>query len=139
MFHVVTNAPNEYGGGISIFERRLEIHPLLENAKKTKVKALKDICRMRWKSDKLDSVDDKFFYVMYHCACELNHCPPNEPLANFQERDLITPLQCTEEELLIYSLNNIAFRCALSRFLSKISGPIRNTSVFGLRTIASVI
>jgi hypothetical protein len=54
------NAPNEYGGGIIILERKLEIHALLENAKRIKVKALKDICGMRWENDNLDSVGGKF-------------------------------------------------------------------------------
>jgi hypothetical protein len=40
LFHLVKNALHEYGGGIIILEWKLEIHPLLENAKKTKVKAL---------------------------------------------------------------------------------------------------
>jgi hypothetical protein len=39
----VKNASNEYGGGMIIFKRKLEIHPFLENAKKIKAKALKDI------------------------------------------------------------------------------------------------
>jgi hypothetical protein len=48
LFHVVKNAPNEYGSGIIILERKFEIHPLRENAKKTKVTIVKDICVMRW-------------------------------------------------------------------------------------------
>jgi hypothetical protein len=47
MFHVVKNAPNEHSGGITILERKLEIHLLLENAKKTEVKALKNIYGIR--------------------------------------------------------------------------------------------
>jgi hypothetical protein len=57
----VKNAPNEYGGGIITLQSKLEIHPLLGNAKKTKIKALKDICGMRWESDNLESVGGQFF------------------------------------------------------------------------------
>jgi hypothetical protein len=60
LFRVVKNAPNEYGDGIIILERKIEIHPLLENAKKTKLKALKYICDVRWESDNLGSVGRKF-------------------------------------------------------------------------------
>jgi hypothetical protein len=34
LFHVLKNAPNEYGGGIIIPEGKLEIHPLPDNPKK---------------------------------------------------------------------------------------------------------
>jgi hypothetical protein len=60
LFHVAKNAPNEHSG-INLLERRLETHPLLENPKRTKVKALKDIGGMRGESDNLDSVGGKFF------------------------------------------------------------------------------
>jgi hypothetical protein len=61
LFHVVKNVLSEYGGGLTMPERKLEIHPLLENTKKTMAKALKDICGMRWESDNLDSVGGKSF------------------------------------------------------------------------------
>jgi hypothetical protein len=61
LFHAVENALNGYSGGIIILKRKLEIHPLLESAKKTKVKALVDIYAMRWESDNLDSVGDMIF------------------------------------------------------------------------------
>jgi hypothetical protein len=34
LFHVVKNAPNEYGGGIVILKRELELDPVLKNARK---------------------------------------------------------------------------------------------------------
>jgi hypothetical protein len=61
LFHVVKSALNECGGGIIILERGLEIHPLLENTQQNKVKALKDICGMKWNIDNLDSMSGKFF------------------------------------------------------------------------------
>jgi hypothetical protein len=48
-FHVVKNAPNEYGSGIVILEWTPDLHLLLENTKKSKVKALKDIYAMSGK------------------------------------------------------------------------------------------
>jgi hypothetical protein len=57
----VKNAPNETGSGITILERKLEIYPLLENATKANIKALKDICSMRWESGNLGSLGGKFF------------------------------------------------------------------------------
>jgi hypothetical protein len=59
--HVVKNRPNEHRDGIVILKRQLEIHPLLENAKKSKVKTLKESCGMICESDNLDSVGCKLF------------------------------------------------------------------------------
>jgi hypothetical protein len=61
LFHVMKNSPHEYHNGIIILERKPAIHSLLEDAKKTQVKALKDICGMRCESDNLDWVGGKFF------------------------------------------------------------------------------
>jgi hypothetical protein len=57
----VKNAPNKCRGGIIVLERKLEIRPLLENAKKTKIMALKDICGMKSESGSLGSMGGKFF------------------------------------------------------------------------------
>jgi hypothetical protein len=54
-------ALNEYGGGIITLERKPEIHPLLENGKKTNIKALKNIHGMRWERNSLDSVGGRVF------------------------------------------------------------------------------
>jgi hypothetical protein len=59
----VKNAPNEYGSRIIIIERKLEDHLLLENVKKTQVKAPKDICDMRWEGDNLGSMGVSSFPV----------------------------------------------------------------------------
>jgi hypothetical protein len=99
LFPVVKNAPNEYGGEIIIVERKLGIHPLLGNAKKTEIKALKDICGMRWESDNLDSMGGKFFECI---IVHVNDYPSKERLIHSQARDLIAPLQCVEGELSIY-------------------------------------
>jgi hypothetical protein len=66
-FHVVKNAPNEYSDGIIIFERNLDIHPLLGNAETTKVTGLTNICGMRWESDNLDAGSGKLLeYIIVH-------------------------------------------------------------------------
>jgi hypothetical protein len=57
----VKNAPKEYSAGIMVLKGKLEIHPLLGNTKKTKIKALRDICGMRWENNNLDSVVGKLF------------------------------------------------------------------------------
>jgi hypothetical protein len=54
------NAPNEYSAGIIILDRKFEIHPPLENGKKTQVKVRRDICGMTWKGDYPDLTGDKF-------------------------------------------------------------------------------
>jgi hypothetical protein len=60
LFHIVKNVPNEFSGVIVILERNYEILPFLETANKTKVKAVKDICGVRWESENLSSVGGKF-------------------------------------------------------------------------------
>jgi hypothetical protein len=54
------NAPNECRGGIITVYRKFVSHPLLEDTKKTKVMALKDIYDLRWESHNLDSVRGRF-------------------------------------------------------------------------------
>jgi hypothetical protein len=67
LFPVVRNVPTEYGGGIIILERKPKIQLLLEYAKKTEVKARREICRMRRESDKLSVVRGKFFeFIIVH-------------------------------------------------------------------------
>jgi hypothetical protein len=61
VFSCCKKGPNEYGGGINTLERKLEMRPILENFEKTKIKALKNMCGIRWKSDNLDSVGGKLF------------------------------------------------------------------------------
>jgi hypothetical protein len=56
LFHVVKNAPHEYGGRIIILGHPLQMHPLLENVIKTQVKTLKEICGRRWERDNFNSV-----------------------------------------------------------------------------------
>jgi hypothetical protein len=58
------NRPNGYSGRIISLEGKPDIHFLLENARKAQVKALKDICGMRGKSDNLGSLEGKFFDCM---------------------------------------------------------------------------
>jgi hypothetical protein len=60
LLHAMENAPNERRGGIINVHRKLVSHLLLEDTKKTKVKGLKGICRMRWESHNHDSVGGKF-------------------------------------------------------------------------------
>jgi hypothetical protein len=54
LLHIAKNVLSEYGGGITILGLKLEIHSLLENAKKTMAEELKNICDVRCERDNLD-------------------------------------------------------------------------------------